>query len=174
MATGDRYTDALAGSYGVGDVEDTGAGLAPNGVTKGTRHVTVDGGSVQFGQVPVVTHGLAQAATQQEQIVQLPDIPCRKVVVAYPKQGIPEAALPNAYGNSGTGNAAGRYLFYGDAAGQFWALDMGDVEELEVSNANQVFLRDPNFDWVGFNTDSGDFTNAATGYVLVAYWRVIK
>ena len=131
------------------------------------------GGTLQTGYISVLTNGDGVDATEGDlpgnvQLVQLPDIPCRSVVIAYPKAAYVTGGLPDVYGG-GVANDGGRLLFYGDEIGQFFALEVGEVEELPVSNANQIWLRDVGFDWEDFNGDEH-----TSNYVLVVYWRVIK
>jgi hypothetical protein len=126
------------------------------------------GGTMQCGHIAVLTHGEGVDATVANQVVQLPNIPCRKVVIGFPTEVAVTAAFGDTYAG-GNANNSGRLLFCGDAAEQAFALEAGQAEEFEVSNANQIYLRDVGLSWEDFNGD-GHLSN----YFIVAVWRVIK
>jgi hypothetical protein len=131
------------------------------------------GGVLQCGHIAVLTNGEGVDATEDElpgavQVVHLPDIPCRKVVLGFPTAAALSGALGAAYPD-GSANDAGRLLYVGDEGEQAFALEVGQAEEFEVSNANQIYLRDVGFAWEDFNGDGH-----LSSYFLVVLWRVIK
>src|SRR5438067_926009 len=72
-------------------------------------------GTLQCGYAAVLTNGEGTDATEQNQIVQLPDVPCRAVVIALPKAArLSEAFLPDSRPSSNNSRA----LFFGDANSQ--------------------------------------------------------
>lgn len=131
----------------------------------GTVYSFGGGGTLQCGHIAILTEGEGEDATEGNQVVQLPDIPCRKVVIACPTA----TNLNTAFGPTGRGSSNARGMFYGDATGQVWFLEEGQAEELEVNNLNEIWLRDPSFGWEDFNGDGH-----LLDYVVTAYWRVIK
>lgn len=123
---------------------------------------------VQCGYLAVLTNGEGQPADDDAsiQLVQLPDIACRELVIALAKSSL----LNTAFSPDGRSNANNsRPLFFGDAESQRFYLEEGDSEVLTVSNANQIWLSDVGFDWEGFNGDG-----QLLDYVLTACWRVTK
>jgi hypothetical protein len=155
------------------------AGLPTNlagGAAAEDRHVIpgAAGGTLRCGYIAVLQNGEGVNATDVDedgvggsnQVVQLPNIPCRQLVIALPKgTNLNTAFLPEGRASKNSGGM----LFFGDASSQRFYLEEGDAEILDVGNANQIFLRDPSFAWEDFNSEGH-----LLDYTLTAYWRVIK
>lgn len=127
-----------------------------------------EGGTLVTGYIAILTNGETADATAENQLVQLPDVPCKKAVIALPKAGrLDEAFRPDGRASA---NGSGRALYFGDSNGQQFYLEEGQAEELAVANLNQIWLRDTQLNYIGFNGHG----NYDLGQVLTAYWRVIQ